>query len=568
MTFAFAALLSRSASSLSQQSLLGGRRSLVRVVVRASSSSDGFFADDDDCPDFASAGVESPVLLSGLSARGLVRPSAVQAAAFGPISAGGDVVVGAETGSGKTLAYLLPVIERMRRKRTSSSSDDDVPTTTLLLTPTRELACQVAGVAEALLGFDDARNDRPDVLVRLVTEPTNLADDAGRGLTERGEVDGAGGRRDRGGAYADAPAGRIVVGSARSILVSLYGDGKAPAPPTPRPLATGFFRSVRWLVLDEVDRLLNVPKSRADKKKAARSRHDHEKPAAVLTSAVVRLSGGRAQTIACSATVGRPVRRELARVMGLPASHCPAVIRGVDDDENNGDEDDDNARRLVTVPPAVENYVLPCDGSSSGSLLTAAAFAAAAARTMSARNDHDDVDRRRVLLVLTRDCGLSTRDAVGALRHLGAHPDPRPLADALRGRDSEHEADADGAGTDRSIREHRRGSGVAGVGAAPRREDGDDDDSEPGYLLVTGEDSVRGLHLHRLDAVVVVGKPGGPDEYAHIAGRTGRAGARGGRVLNVVGYEQAAALTGWERTLGVDFVPVDESGAAEVLSFR
>ena len=84
------------------------------------------------------------------------------------------------------------------------------------------------------------------------------------------------------------------------------------------------------------------------------------------------------------------------------------------------------------------------------------------------------------------------------------------------------------------------------------------------YLLVAHEDNVRGLHLDGLDAVVVVGRPGSPDEYTHIAGRTGRAG-RSGSVLNVVGYEQAAALASWTRMLGVDFLTVEESDIAGIL---
>ena len=69
-----------------------------------------------------------------------------------------------------------------------------------------------------------------------------------------------------------------------------------------------------------------------------------------------------------------------------------------------------------------------------------------------------------------------------------------------------------------------------------------------------------------LDGVVVVGRPGSPDEYTHIAGRTGRAGRRGS-VLNVLSFEQAAALSSWNKMLGVDFYPVDESELSEILNY-
>jgi hypothetical protein len=103
-------------------------------------------------------------------------------------------------------------------------------------------------------------------------------------------------------------------------------------------------------------------------------------------------------------------------------------------------------------------------------------------------------------------------------------------------------------GSDRLMEAHRRVSGVVGVGGSKEMLN---DDSK-GYLLITHEDNVCGLYSDALDGVVAVGRPGSPDEYTHIAGRTGRAG-RKRSVLNVVSFEQAAALTTWTKILGVDF---------------
>ena len=115
---------------------------------------------------------------------------------------------------------------------------------------------------------------------------------------------------------------------------------------------------------------------------------------------------------------------------------------------------------------------------------------------------------------------------------------------------------------------HRRVSRVEGVGGARdrngRRGANVLDCENEGYLLITHEDNVRGLHLDGLDAVIVVGRPGSPDEYTHIAGRVGRAGRRGS-VLNIVSFEQAAALASWTMMLGVDFLPVEESEIAAVV---
>ena len=69
---------------------------------------------------------------------------------------------------------------------------------------------------------------------------------------------------------------------------------------------------------------------------------------------------------------------------------------------------------------------------------------------------------------------------------------------------------------------------------------------------MTGEDSVRGLHLDGLDVVLVASRSVGPDEYTHIAGRTGRAG-KSGSVVNVVSDVDVSKVTAWEKMLNLSF---------------
>lgn len=437
------------------------------------------------------------------------KPSPIQAAAMSTIAAGESVILHAETGSGKTLAFLLPITEKLWM-------DQDQGYAVIML-PTRELASQVAGIASVLA---------PPGTVRLVSRPTNLMSD---GLKDRGEFEN-GGRKD------DLPNGvtpKLFVGSAKSIMHSLYGDGRMPASPTSKPEAMAFLKNVRWLVMDEVDRLLAVKKSRSDKQ----YKKVHEKPAAVVAAAVSRMSLGRAQIISASATVGRPLKREVARVLGLPAQDAPKVIRG----EDVSDDDIEPATtvhlgRAVTIPDTVENYVVESVGSSDGKLLTTAFHVVSALGTKP----------RRILLVLTRGFGINTQNAIGALSHFKCEPKPQSLLDAL-------EAD----GTDNMIEMHRQVSGASGIGESAYFNQQDDSTEDgKGYLLVTGEDTVRGLHLDGLDVVIVVGRAQGPDEYTHIAGRTGRAG-RTGKVINIVGPENAASIKSWEKMLGVDFKRVD-----------
>jgi superfamily II DNA/RNA helicase len=126
-------------------------------------------------------------------------------------------------------------------------------------------------------------------------------------------------------------------------------------------------------------------------------------------------------------------------------------------------------------------------------------------------------------------------------------------------------------GTDQLIEVHRQVTGSSGIGETYssyfQQKEGEernkDESSSSGYLLVTGEDTVRGLHLDGLETVVVVGRANGPDEYTHIAGRTGRAG-RPGIVINVLSHQHAAAVRGWEKMLNVDFEVLEMDDVAQL----
>jgi ATP-dependent RNA helicase DeaD len=83
----------------------------------------------------------------GIADRGYTRPTPVQAAAFGPIAAGRDVIVRSKTGTGKTAAFGIPMLERIPSARRKPSA--------IVLCPTRELALQVAQEIEALAKHKD-----------------------------------------------------------------------------------------------------------------------------------------------------------------------------------------------------------------------------------------------------------------------------------------------------------------------------------------------------------------------------------------------------------------------------
>jgi len=84
---------------------------------------------------FAALGLSEP-LLQAIAGTGYETPSPIQSAAIAPLLAGRDVVGQAQTGTGKTAAFALPALQRLDLGLRMPQI--------LVLTPTRELAIQVA----------------------------------------------------------------------------------------------------------------------------------------------------------------------------------------------------------------------------------------------------------------------------------------------------------------------------------------------------------------------------------------------------------------------------------------
>jgi ATP-dependent RNA helicase RhlE len=80
-----------------------------------------------------------PELLRAVAEKGYTTPSPIQSQAIPAVLAGGDLIAGAQTGTGKTAAFVLPILQRLGQASHSGRAPR-----ALVLTPTRELAAQVA----------------------------------------------------------------------------------------------------------------------------------------------------------------------------------------------------------------------------------------------------------------------------------------------------------------------------------------------------------------------------------------------------------------------------------------
>src|SRR5690606_34615558 len=96
-----------------------------------------------DTPAFSDFGLH-PNILQAIAATGYTTPTPIQSQAIPVVMDGRDVMGAAQTGTGKTAAFTLPILHRLMAFANTSASPARHPVRALILTPTRELADQVA----------------------------------------------------------------------------------------------------------------------------------------------------------------------------------------------------------------------------------------------------------------------------------------------------------------------------------------------------------------------------------------------------------------------------------------
>jgi len=94
----------------------------------------------EDAPGFSALGLNEPIARA-LSELGYETPTPIQAQSIPALLAGRDLIGQAQTGTGKTAAFSLPLLQRLDPQLAATQA--------LILTPTRELAIQVAEAIHA-----------------------------------------------------------------------------------------------------------------------------------------------------------------------------------------------------------------------------------------------------------------------------------------------------------------------------------------------------------------------------------------------------------------------------------
>jgi ATP-dependent RNA helicase DeaD len=173
---------------------------------------------------FAQMGLSDHVLKS-LNEAGFEHPTHIQSQLIPPALAGRDLLGQAKTGTGKTAAFVLPILVK---------ADPTVGSQALILAPTRELAVQIVSETAKLAKYTGIR------AVSVVG-----------GESYRDQVQGL-----KGGAH-------IIVGTPGRVM-DLHHRGQLD------------FKDIRWVVLDEVDRMLDIGFREDIRKILARITSDHQ----------------------------------------------------------------------------------------------------------------------------------------------------------------------------------------------------------------------------------------------------------------------------------------------------
>ncbi|KNG47072.1 atp-dependent rna helicase dbp7 [Stemphylium lycopersici] len=109
---------------------------------------------------FTSLGMSTTLATHLLNKMDLKAPTAIQKAAITQlIKDDSDAFIQAETGSGKTLAYLLPIVQRlmdlsanMKKRKVDDNVQRNSGLFAIIMAPTRELSKQIATVLDKILG--------------------------------------------------------------------------------------------------------------------------------------------------------------------------------------------------------------------------------------------------------------------------------------------------------------------------------------------------------------------------------------------------------------------------------
>ncbi len=457
-----------------------------------------------DLDTFTSLGISPTLATHLLTKLSLKAPTAIQKSTITQLlKEDSDAFIQAETGSGKTLAYLLPIVQRIlllsqKPTPTSEASAEkdaqhrvhrDSGLFAIILAPTRELCKQISLVLSALLG-----------------------------------------------AAHWIVAGTVIGGEKKKSEKARLRKGLNILVATPGRLADHLdntevldVSNVRWLVLDEGDRLMELG--------------FEEEIRGIVRKLEKRSWGGKAgipglperrTTVMCSATMKMTVQR-LGEISLKDAVHIQAEPQ---DSPNPGDRDRAGSKETAFLAPAQlkQSYVVV---PAKQRLVTLAALLR---RTFARRGSV-----MKAIVFLSCADSVDFHFEVFARKNPAVAPETQPAPDPASSRPNPTGSDFESA----SKKTKSSSPGLPTVSATPLLTTPHNPSlhlhklhgslpqplrtatlssfsrsADPCILLCTDVAS-RGLDLPNIDLVIEFDPPFSADDHLHRVGRTARAGKEG-----------------------------------------
>ncbi|EGG12210.1 uncharacterized protein MELLADRAFT_46695 [Melampsora larici-populina 98AG31] len=241
-----------------------------------------------------------------------------------------DVIIQSQTGSGKTLAYLVPIIQDLLCLSTSDSNKRltrEIGTMAMILVPTRELAEQVTNVAINL--FKTPKLNPRWLVPGTVHGGTNRTHEKAR--------------LRRGVPLLVCTPGRLLDHLEKTA--ALRGDQSSDPN-----------LSLRWLVVDEADRLMDmgfeeqmkgILKHLADRETKAISYWERKRQT---------INRAARRTVLCSATMPDGVKKLVGMTLNDPISLKSGESN---QDQNQAKDDNPNAPNTFSAPSQLtQHYVV------------------------------------------------------------------------------------------------------------------------------------------------------------------------------------------------------------------
>lgn len=504
----------------------------------------------------------APLSIS-LGALGITEPSPIQKASIAPLTSGLSCILHAQTGSGKTLAYLLPLLKRLLK---NDGDIDLTPLQGLIVVPSKELAVQVAADITSLLSKSEEL-DSSAVELCLKTSRNGF----------------------------DKVRAPIVVGTPFKILDAL----KASSPQ--------LIENMNYLVLDEVDRLLTSLSKYAtsdEKREARNGANPTIELVNLLVQAKIKANLPQMQVVAASATVGRPMRRDLFKLLQggsdfgdltvlRPILDEPMVIENqgkvpISTASIDGDESlDDLERMLEAKMGTVSTKGSSGSKAQSGSTRKIGIPTGIRHRLVLTRDDSNELNRKvsSAKEKWVGECSFAKR----GLLFVPRPDDVKQILGMLQFwgvKEAVNLQEALGIEVDSEVhqkvpawqKKNLASTKVPPENIAKTVEDKANESSElvmkaarsrlgaTSRLISSGEESKRdlfvlpvsgsrGLHLQDVEYVIILQPPKTMDEYLHMAGRTARAGNKvaTGTVISLVNFDELKRMQSWQVALDIDF---------------